>query len=74
MATEWGRIDTLAASQISHLYMEAMVMDAGKSIHAKQPSLESVTQRLINPNLPLTYIPFASEKSAPPASRRHFSS
>lgn len=54
--------------------MEATMMDAGKSIHAKQPSLETVTQRLINPNLPSTYIPFDSEKNAPPASRRHFSS
>lgn len=74
VAMEWGRIGTLAASQISHLCMEATMMDAGKSIHAKQPSRESVTQRLINPNLPPTYIPFDSEKSAPPASRLHFSS
>lgn len=71
---EWGRLGTLAASQIFHLCMGATMMDAGKSIHAKQPSLETVTQRLINPNLPSTYIPFDSEKNTPPTSRRHFSS
>lgn len=37
------------------------MINAGKSVCAKQPSLKFVTQCLINPNFPSMYIPFDSE-------------
>lgn len=57
----WSQNETGYVSQISHLYREAIMINAGKSVCAKQPSLKFVTQCLINPNFPSMYIPFDSE-------------